>query len=427
MNLQNILLYLLVFSITAAHSDVKLSYWLTGQYQDEIANPYHGFLIPFILAALLWAVKLLARKNDLDTNRKRSGIVIAILLWFVALSISMFANVSSEIIIRNYIGGVISPLFIYMALRNISLTRVQTGRIFLAVSLGAMTTLVLGILAYYNEWGIPDLVTLIYSRYNVARMSTYRQMTFGNIGNMAQFLILIGAPFLALAFDKSRSRSLRCWFAFCFLLVGLNLLIVQALTAFIVMLVAALVIVIFNRHSKFLILIFAVIGFLWLIYPDFFADFSKLFQTRSTSIAERFQAMRDGWSIFCDNWLFGIGPGISYLFIPATTAHQFFIQQGVEAGVLGLISSVLLVLMVFIRTLTILFANSRDQYQKERFLMIIGPFAFLLYGMIANNTLNLGIINVWVNLLAVMLALVDFRPAAAQVNVNLIEDQKINC
>jgi uncharacterized protein with PQ loop repeat len=77
---------------------------------------------------------------------------------------------------------------------------------------------------------------------------------------------------------------------------------------------------------------------------------------------------------------------------------------------LGIVASILLALAVFYRLIKILLTGSSDTLNSERFTLIIGPVSYLLYGLLSNMVLNIGIVNSWIVLMAAFLALVDFKP-----------------
>ncbi|MGE5604637.1 MAG: O-antigen ligase family protein [Bacteroidota bacterium] len=414
-------LILLFFFIAFGNSDTKIIYWF---FQSGVGGPvynYYNFVITSLLVGFLLYIKYFKMDEPPLTNHqlipKNSGISMAIMLWFLAATLSLIKNISVGEVIKNHISGVMIPVVIYLALRRISLTKTDINRILTAVSLGILTTLVLGLLAYYQEWGFPSLATLAYSKYSLVRMERFMNVTYGNVGLTAQLLLLTGPPLLASIFDRNKSKKLRLWFGFCVFLIGLNLLILQSLTALIVFILIFILILAFQKRYKLLLMMLILAVVLPLVFRDFLLDVSYLLLGRQGSVLERIGAMQEGWGVFLDNWIFGVGKGVSYLYLSADTAHQFFIQQAVELGVLGFIASLLLVGMVFTRLLIIYIQRHRNPDSETRFLFIIGPFSYLLYGVIANITTNIGTLNIWINLLFGCLSLVDFVPANKNISI----------
>jgi hypothetical protein len=403
---------LLFFFITAANSGYKLYYWFFQSGRGTVNFPYYDFLATACLAAGLFMIRYAWNNKNFTLPPESPGLTIALTLWLIAATLSLIKNVTIIDAFKSYISGIIIPMIIYLALRGSYPDDIKINRIFFAISLGLLTPLLLGIAAYYREWGIPDhLAILAYSRYDLARMESYMQVTYGNTGHIAQLILLTGPPLLVLALDKNRPRLLRIWFGGCVVLMGLNLLIVQSMTSFGVILAAFLLIIMFRKYYKFFIfsLIALLIG--WLVLPGtFWAGSFRLLMGRQGSFLQRVDAMRDGLDVFLNNWMFGVGEGLSHLYISAATAHQFFIQQGVELGVLGFIASILIVAVVFMRMFRIVASGSGDPDNINKFILIIGPFSYLLYGVIANVAINIGTINIWICLFVAFLALADCKP-----------------
>jgi hypothetical protein len=342
-------------------------------------------------------------------------------LWFFAATFSFFWNIGTENVFKHYLGGFVAPLIVYLALRNLPLSKRLFNQIMIALSLGIIAVLILGIAVYYKTWGIPGITTLIFSRYDQQRMKIYRQMMFGNVGNAAQLLIFIGPVFLALALDRGRAWLLRSWFGGCFLLVLANLAIVGARAGFLVMTVAILLCFYYYRRlGRFFIIAALVVGVCWILLPYLSRNGINLFLERmynsitlnreaDYSIYSRIEAIKEGWNVFCNNWLAGVGPGSSNLYISALSAHQVFVQQGVELGIVGFFATVMLVLTVFWRLAKVMFSKALQTFRVERFVILLGVAMYFFYGILANLTTNIGIVNIWANLMAAFLALADFR------------------
>jgi O-antigen ligase len=124
-----------------------------------------------------------------------------------------------------------------------------------------------------------------------------------------------------------------------------------------------------------------------------------------SSVYGRLDAMKEGLAVGLRNWLFGIGPGAALTQHSQTSAHQLFVQQFMETGVLGLVGSIVFscaMLVILLRT----YARGQDGGPNNmRFTLIIGPACFILYGIVANDTFNIGYFNPWTVLVVSMLAL----------------------
>lgn len=423
MSLRFSLVLALFFFLPAAFSyPGRAYYWLTRMRVGEIVSVFHFIFIPaIILSILLLVVRTQREENFSNITKSELGIFIALLLWFIAATLSFLFNFGVEDVQVTYVSGYLSPLLVYLALKNLSLTKPQRNRIFLALSFGALFPLISGAIAYYNQWGIPNASTLMLSFYHLPTMVEYQQATFGNVGNTATFFILIGSPFLTLALDQNRNPLLRLWFASCLFLIGFHLLIIQSRTSFLVLLVSGIIILYFKKLRKSLLIALSGLGIILPVIivrlSDLFDFFSQRFllavnldRQADNSVDERLLSIKEGWNIFLDNWEVGVGPGASHYYNPVSTAHQFIVQQGSELGILGIVASILLALAVFYRLIKILLTGSSDTLNSERFTLIIGPVSYLLYGLLSNMVLNIGIVNSWIVLMAAFLALVDFKP-----------------
>jgi hypothetical protein len=429
MSLRISVVLVLFFFLPAAFSyPGRAYYWLTKLRAGEIVSAFHVLLLPTIILSIL--LLIIRSQKKFHINKSEVGILSVLILWTLAATLSFIFNFSIEDVQINYISAYFSSFLVYLALKNFPLTKNQINLIFLALSLGSLFPLISGLIAYYHQWGIPNASTLILSFYSLPTMTEYHQATFGNVGNTAAFLTLISPPLFMLSIDKKRSLILRSWFWICLLLVILNWLIIQSRTAFFVLFIAALFVLYFKSPKKSILIIIALIFGLEVFKTsgifNFFSErlsvAIKLDRQGDNSVDERLAAMQQGWNIFLNNWEVGVGPGASQYYNSFSTAHQFIVQQGAELGVLGLLASSLIVIIVFYRLFKILVIGSSNALNKERFIFIIGPASYLLYGMLANMALNIGVVNTWIVLMAALLALVDFKPKPNQrdeVSVNL--------
>jgi hypothetical protein len=145
------------------------------------------------------------------------------------------------------------------------------------------------------------------------------------------------------------------------------------------------------------------------VIADRFGPVVKMERTRDQSLMERSESIQEGLRVAADNWLLGIGPGGAITLHSQTSAHQFQIQQGMETGILGFAGASLATLAVLRALFMVLAGGARDERNRQRFALIIGPAAFLIYGTMANLTLTVGYVNTWAVLVAALLGL--FRSA----------------
>jgi hypothetical protein len=422
------LLAALFFFAPAAYSSPgRIYYALAGMSESSLVSGAQALLLPSILlSAAMLIVRSRERRAGARTALSGHCIGLALLVWFLSATLSCAANAHTEMVPLYYVAGFVSSLVTYWAVRDISMSHRDINIVLLALSVGSLFPLLAGLHAYYAAFGIPEFGTLLFSRYDTKRMLDYQQATFGNTGNTAAFLLLVGPTFLALALDRSRSRLLRLWFSICSCLIGIHLSIVQARASFLVLLLLGPILLYFKRPSK-LVLALGVLALgtvLWQMptidqdayNQDAWSRFSNRFQAAATvdtehdtSIFGRKEAIEEGWSTFLSHWEAGVGPGASRLYNSYTSAHQFNVHQALELGVLGLLASVLLSLGVVWRLTDILIRGPSRMGDGDRFTLIIGPVCYLLFGIVGDMPLNTGVANTWAVLAFGMLGLVEYR------------------
>ncbi len=421
--MQRLLLLALFFFLPAASNlPGRAYYYFTGLNDISTVVGYQVLLIPSVVIPILL---LITRSSDQVMpvrNVWGQRIGWAMFLLFVAGTVSFIANINTELVALFYIAGSLAPFLIYIALRGLRLSQQDCDSIMKALALGMMFPLLFGLRAYYQAWGIPSFETLQMSRYYIARMTPYMNETFGNTGNTAALLVLVGATLLAFVLDRNRAKTLRWWMCVPLVLLLMHVAIVSSRTAFLVILVLLPVFVYFRQPSKWSI---AAIGLsLLLVVSQSALDESKaaamfsrnlemalrLDQHRDGSVRERVSSINEGWRLFKDHPFTGVGPGASRLFNTHAAAHQFNISQAVEMGILGLASSLALFVCVMARAIQIIRNGSRDQQNIQQFIFIMGPVAYLLFGFIGAIPLTTGIVNTWITLCAAFLALTEYHP-----------------
>jgi hypothetical protein len=341
------------------------------------------------------------------------------MLWFLAALLSVLANGAGPDTIRSFIAIFVAGVFAYLAAARTECDFISIQKYVVAFGVGSLLPLLHGLYLYYLEWGIPNAETLIFSRYNLERMQSYGDATFGNVGNTAAFLMLLYPPLLAMALERTSKLFHKPIIGTVLFLTCLHFLIVQVRAAFIVGFVVTIISLIFYRFRRFRHLAVLTALGLTIAYP--MADAGTLFIERmqsaalvdrvgDSSVDLRLDAIRVGWGIFLDNWAFGVGPGSSRYHNIYDTAHQFNVQQASELGVLGFLASIILVAFVILRLIAVLREGSDSPENRARFIALIGPAAYLLYGVLANMVLALGVVNSWIVLFVYLLTLSERIP-----------------
>lgn len=315
----------------------------------------------------------------------------------------------------HWAGVYLSPVLLYAAVRSIEWDERLARWAWSLLLAGTLVPLVGGLAAYYSEWGVPTGLELLLSRYSLERMTGYMQATYGNTGNTAALLALLLPAWLA-ALLSPKPRPLARAVALVGLAVAMcHVLIVQSRTLFLVMLLVLPVILLFFRVriAPAVIALLLIAGAVVLPALEARDRFVELTvgaldgEGEDQSVSERVEAMHIGLALMRDHPAFGVGPGHSTTANPYTTAHQYWVHQGAEIGIAGFLLSVLLSLAVFIRTAVAFLRGRTPGGDRWAFLHAVGPAGFMLYGVIANMTLAMSVVNTWVGLFAMLLAMAD--------------------
>jgi O-antigen ligase len=87
---------------------------------------------------------------------------------------------------------------------------------------------------------------------------------------------------------------------------------------------------------------------------------------------------------------------------PFTSAHEYILQQGSEIGVVGIPLAIALTAAYAWRLYTLFRTRAQDPYANVRFAMMIGPVAYLIYGVIANMPLAENVMTPWIGLVSLL-------------------------
>lgn len=392
-------------------------YVLKLNYSENVSNVLHEMFIPTnILCFCILFLRLGSKQTFFPIGSRNWVFPLGTLLWLVGATLSFFSLDPDPISTAAYVASYVSPFLIYFCIVGLRFNEKFIKEVVVVISICSSIPLVLGLIAFYRTWGIPDFYTLLWARFDLAGMKDYMDMTFGNNGNTACLLVLILPPVFSLWIKCKKNSLIGIWLLAVLVLAALNLLIVQSRTAFLVCFIAFILIGI--RHLTFLsyklVTLALAVGLTYFSYGDFFgtALFLERMETAisfdriaDASVDGRVSAMREGWELFLEQPITGVGPGITLEANSATSAHQFNIQQASEIGILGLLSSVLLTGAVFSKTIRTLTHNDRESEWK--FMLLIGPAMYFLYGLLANIVLSLGALNIWVGISFSLIAIVD--------------------
>src|SRR6266480_2697046 len=333
----------------------------------------------------------------------------------VVAGASAFAVDPSLLSIVQWVGTYLSPLLVYLGCQTTPFTRRLAASTWWAITLGALIPLLAGVLAYYKELWVPNALQLLTSRYDLVRMAGYMGATYGNTGNTAALLALLAPPWLAMLLNRGASRALHALCAFALIIAFVHILIVESRTLFVVLIVVLPLVAYFYR-MRFAAAVGALLLVAGAVLLPLMSEGDRLLQLTfgavqgtadDQSVAERSEAIRIGLKVMLDNPALGVGPGNSFKANMYTSAHQYLINQGEEIGVLGLVLIAAVSMAVFWRFVGLLRRRSRGGVDDIRFAGIAGATGYVLYGCIANMPLSATVVNVWVGLFAIMLAISD--------------------
>jgi hypothetical protein len=365
-------------------------------------------------------VPLIILSNDMrsivEAWSQSNRIMTIALCAFLATNImSALANPAIEtfeaVVFRSLI-----PLSIYLSVVGLNLRRVDLVLLVTALAMGSAVVFIRGLIAYYQEWGVPDLETLMWARYNIQRMQEYSDATFGNVSHMGSYVALLVPTFIYAALAIFTSLAGRLLMMVIATLGIANLLVSGSRTGIIILFLAILVIafkLVTGRALARSIAIGSIIAVsapIWV--PDIVDD---SFQRRylaflggpgaDTSTDERFNSMQIGWETFLKYPVFGIGPDMSSYHNFYGVPHQSLLHQFSELGLIGGIIFSWLNLIVLTAVIRSTRRATRDQDATIRFLWLIGPAAWLAFGLVGGITFNTSFALVWIGIANTMLGL----------------------
>ena len=287
-----------------------------------------------------------------------------------------------------------------------------------AFALGLAFRFGYGAVTFYFEWGIPSLPELLFARYDLVRMQTYMDATFGNTSNSAS-IIAIALPVLVLSMLTRPLRvTTKLILGAGIGILALNLLITGSRAGILVVSVV-LVVAAWKMHSRWrypILLTLVLAVYLLTVYAgDFFtSSLMSVLEVNTQaddSLAERVESIEFGLGMLFDYPL-GVGPGASRLYNPYDAAHQFVVAQGSELGFLGMVFVLLLVGIVVFKALAVPL-NSEGTALPLAAVFRFGALSWAFVAMTANVPVNYGPTIPWIGILIMLLALGDMASKGA--------------
>ncbi len=372
-----------------------------------------GFYIA-LLAPLMIIGRGVGRVLNMALSRANWPVTSALLLFLLGNLISTVATPTDQSVLALALRCFI-PLTIYLALVHLTIRRKDAVFLVMALCAGCAFMFFRGLLAYYQEWGVPDLQTVLWSRYNLVRIAGYAEATVGNVGHMGSYVALV-VPALLQAMVLVRGPVLRATIVMVVLVGIANLIVSGSRTGLVVLLLALFVFVLslgLRRATvAFLGGIIVVVATLpnWL---DLFADaefldrYLPILGTRGVDVSanERVSSIEIGWNTFLENIILGVGPDMSFGYNMYGVPHQSFVHQFSELGIFGGFAFVWLNVVVIAKCMAAFPGMRTSLAGSFRFLWLLGPSCWLIYGMAAGITFNMSFALVWVGVFHAMLAL----------------------
>ena len=327
--------------------------------------------------------------------------------------LSLLANGGPGLNWATWLSSYVSPIVLYLGVRQYCDDLRFVRQVIMVVLIASMLPLAFGLLQYYREWGIPSGVELLLSRYYIERMDTYMTATFGNTGNTAAYLALVLPVALSTCLTRFTGSAMR-WLAFAVVLIALlNAVIVQSRTLLWILLLGVPAILWFYRVRLVGVIVVVALAAGMFVLPflealdELFAMSTSVFGGGETdnSVSERLEAMQYGLRTLIDFPALGVGPGNNLFVNPYTSAHQFWLQQGSELGIGGLVASFVMTAAILLRALMLWWRRSGRETNDLAFKCFSGAAMYALYGVIANVALANTFVNSWIGLLAVLVAL----------------------
>ena len=385
-------------------------------------EPYRissGFYVVIIAPLVIYVRGPLRVLQAAETGPGRT-IFYALLMFAVANLASTVINPNGETL-SGLIERSVLPIVIYLSMIGLGLSRKDQLLFSLAVGLGGLVMFVRGTLAYYAEFGIPDLTTILWSRYQVARIEGFEAATVGNVTHMGSYVVLI-LPMLIIALAKLSPSKVQKALIWAILVLGIANLVVAGSRAGMLVMFATCAIIAYCFASRRTLIRFglagaaitAIVAVSGLSASD--SEIVERFVPGAAghvdgSVTERLDSMVIGWNVFLDNPLFGVGPEMSQYHNIYGIPHMSILHQLSELGLFGGLAFVWLNIVVLDAFRKAVLRAARGQGSFE-LLWLIGPASWLIIGLFSGIVFNMSPALVWVGISHGMLALSGARTLA---------------
>lgn len=343
---------------------------------------------------------------------------LGIYIWSFGAFISALSNagVFSFEVFSSFVSCFIINIIILKSFEFLPIDIPSLNKILLFFFICSSLFFLVGIKIYYDNYGVPNLQTLFFARYDFEEGSGFKQysaITLGNVDRNATFLTLTIPP-LVFFIGERKKNIYTIITAICLIIALLTLIIIQSRTLFVVIFCFfTLQIIAKNIRISFykFFIVFFVINLYYradalevasILEEVIGGLFDPKFESDGSAI-ERKELMGVFLKMFFESPIIGIGPGTS-TFKFGYTAHQFYIHQAVECGVFGVLGSLIATIYVTVEYFKVSFSR-KNHFQRIKLLLISGPFCYFFYNILANGMLIYTFRSVWIGMAALLLGL----------------------
>ncbi|MEL4105664.1 O-antigen ligase family protein [Oscillospiraceae bacterium WX1] len=214
--------------------------------------------------------------------------------------------------------------------------------------------------------------------------------TLGNPNVLAEYLLLV-TPFAAACALNGKTWLQRLFFAGCFVLMAVCMVVTYSRGGYIGLILAAAIFLVM-LDARFILLGIAAIIALYFFLPQTVIErFASIGNMSDSSTSYRVSIWLGTLSMLKDYWFSGIGPGTAafnlvypaygYNTISAPHAHNLYLQLICDAGILGIVLFLFMLFSYFRNTLAA-FSKERDKSSRIYLAAAVSAICgYLLQGM----------------------------------------------
>jgi len=268
-----------------------------------------------------------------------------------------------------------------------------------------------GLVIFFREVGIPTFAELVVLRYDNIRLTKYMDILYGFTTNTASLLtFLIPLCVFYLIFGKP-AKWVRWLTIVALALFGFHAVINLVRTLMLTLLLMGILLLLRFWSGKAVAALGLAIGAITaaMLIPgptqemsDRFFSALMLNSESDNSVYARIDSIHIGLRQMHDNWQFGVGPELSAYKNTWTAAHEFFVNQGAQLGVIGFALWVGL-FGTWIFTFLDHFLVKRESGLNV--ILLSCPFFYACFAILSNAPTSMGLVNSWIGSVMFFLAL----------------------